>query len=81
MTKDVEPNESSSKIQQIMQDNPDLSYEFVHQLLITQAEVASGDFETYEFGQMLVLICTYPNAILSTVGLAYTPIKKISNLI
>lgn len=50
MTKDVEPNESSSKIQQIMQDNPDLSYEFVHQLLITQAEVASGDFETYEFG-------------------------------
>ena len=44
----TDKNENSAKIKQIMQDNPDLSYEFVHQLLIAQAEVktilkASGD--------------------------------------
>ncbi|WP_367107425.1 hypothetical protein [uncultured Psychrobacter sp.] len=39
-----------AKIKQIMKDNPDLSYEFVRQLLITQAEVAAGQVEPFEFG-------------------------------
>ncbi len=33
---DKQLNESSVKIKQIMQDNPDLSYEFLRQLLIAQ---------------------------------------------
>ena len=33
-----------------MEDNPDLSYEFVRQLLIAQAEVDAGMVEPYEFG-------------------------------
>lgn len=37
------------KIKRIMKDNPDLPYEFVHQLLIAQAEVAAGKVELYEF--------------------------------
>ncbi len=37
-------------IGQIMEDNPDLSYEFVRQLLIAQAEVDAGMVEPYEFG-------------------------------
>ncbi len=37
-------------IGQIMEDNPDLSYEFVSQLLIAQAEVDAGMVEPYEFG-------------------------------
>ncbi|MGI9340771.1 MAG: TA system antitoxin ParD family protein, partial [Psychrobacter sp.] len=37
-------------IGQIMEDNPDLSYEFVRQLLIAQAEVDAGMTEPYEFG-------------------------------
>ncbi len=50
MTIDEEHKESSAKIKRIMQDNPDLSYEFVRQLLIAQAEVAAGKVEPYEFG-------------------------------
>lgn len=36
-------------IGRIMEDNPDLSYEFVRQLLIAQAEVDAGMTEPYEF--------------------------------
>lgn len=50
MTKNIKPNKNSAKIQQIMQDNPDLSYEFVRQLLIAQAEVDNGNIENYKFG-------------------------------
>ncbi|WLP95909.1 hypothetical protein [Psychrobacter sp. M13] len=50
MTVNKEHKESSEKIKRIMQDNPDLSYEFVHQLLIAQAEVDAGKVEPYEFG-------------------------------
>lgn len=46
----IDKNENSAKIKRIMQDNPDLSYEFVRQLLIAQAEVAAGNVEHYEFG-------------------------------
>ena len=42
--------ECREKIKQIMQDNPDLSYEFVRQLLIAQAEVAAGKVEPFKFG-------------------------------
>ncbi|WP_019673575.1 TA system antitoxin ParD family protein [Psychrobacter lutiphocae] len=37
-------------IGQIMEDNPDLSYEFVRQLLIAKEEADSGMVEPYEFG-------------------------------
>jgi hypothetical protein len=37
-------------IEQIVQDNPDLSDELVRQLLIAQAEVNIGKVEPYEFG-------------------------------
>lgn len=42
--------EYRENIKQIMQDNPDLSYEFVRQLLIAQAEVAAGKVEPFKFG-------------------------------
>ena len=42
-------DENSTKIRQVMRDNPDLSYEFVRQLLIAQAEVRAGKVETFEF--------------------------------
>lgn len=47
MTIDKQYKESLEKI---MQDNPDLSYEFVRQLLIAQAEIEAGNVEPYEFG-------------------------------
>ncbi|MGO1474655.1 MAG: hypothetical protein ACTH8Z_03635 [Psychrobacter sp.] len=47
---DKKLNESSAKIKQIMQDNPDLSYEFVRQLLVAQAEVDAGKVEPFELG-------------------------------
>ena len=50
MATEKEQSESSAKVKRIMQDNPDLSYEFVHQLLIAQAEVDAGKVEPYEFG-------------------------------
>jgi len=39
-----------AKIGKIIQNNPDLSYEFVRQLLIAQAEVAAGKIEPFGFG-------------------------------
>lgn len=42
-------NENSTKIKQVMRDNPDLSDEFVRQLLIAQAEVRAGKVEPFEF--------------------------------
>ncbi len=50
MTINEKQNENSAKIKRIMQDNPDLSYEFVRQLLIAQAEVAAGKVEPFKFG-------------------------------
>lgn len=50
MNLENEQNENSAKIKRIMQDNPDLSYEFVRQLLIAQAEVEAGKVESFEFG-------------------------------
>ena len=46
----VRQNEKSAPIDRIMEDNPNLSYEFVRQLLIAQAEVAAGRVEPFEFG-------------------------------
>ena len=37
-------------IGQLMEEYPDLSYEFVRQLLIAQSEVESDMIEPYEFG-------------------------------
>ena len=42
-------NKNLAKIKQIMQDNPDLSYEFVCQLLEAQSEIDVGEVEYYEF--------------------------------
>lgn len=42
-------DENSTKIRQIMEDNPDLSYDFVRQLLVIKAEIASGQVTTYQF--------------------------------
>lgn len=49
MSIDKSKEENSDKIRQIMQDNPDLPYEFVHQLLIAQAEVNASKVEPFEF--------------------------------
>lgn len=53
MHRDKKLNESSAKIKQIMRDNPDLSYEFVRQLLIAQKEVRAGRVEPFEFENIL----------------------------
>jgi len=39
-----------AKIGKIMEDNPDLSYEFVEEVLIAKAELKAGDVEDYTFG-------------------------------
>ena len=39
-----------AKIGKIMEDNPDLPYEFVENVLIAQAEKEAGDVEDYQFG-------------------------------
>jgi len=39
-----------AKIGEIMEDNPDLSYEFVKQVIIAQAEKDAGKLESYDFG-------------------------------
>jgi|TARA_B110000116_G_scaffold261994_1_gene266806 predicted transcriptional regulator len=39
-----------AKIGKIMEDNPELSYEFVHQAIIAKAEKEAGELEAYEFG-------------------------------
>lgn len=39
-----------AKIGEIMEDNPDLSYEFVRQAIIAKAEKEAGKLEAYDFG-------------------------------
>jgi predicted transcriptional regulator len=39
-----------ARIGQMMEDNPDLPYEFVRQAIIAQAEREAGKLEPYEFG-------------------------------
>ena len=39
-----------AKIGEIMEDNPDLPYEFVRQAIIAQAEKEAGKLEDYDFG-------------------------------
>lgn len=39
-----------AKIGEIMEDNPDLPYEFVRQAIVAKAERDAGKLETYEFG-------------------------------
>lgn len=39
-----------AKIGQMMEDNPDLPYEFVRQAIIAQAERDAGQLEVYDFG-------------------------------
>ena len=39
-----------AKIGEMMEDNPDLPYEFVKQAIIAQAEKEAGKLEIYDFG-------------------------------
>ncbi len=39
-----------AKIGKMMEDNPDLPYEFVKQAIIAKAEHEAGKLETYDFG-------------------------------
>jgi len=39
-----------AKIGEIMEDNPDLPYEFVRQVIIAKAEKEAGKLEAYDFG-------------------------------
>jgi hypothetical protein len=39
-----------AKIGEMMEDNPDLPYEFVKQAIIAKAENEAGKLEVYEFG-------------------------------
>ncbi|ETI62237.1 TA system antitoxin ParD family protein [Marinomonas profundimaris] len=39
-----------TKIGEMMEDNPDLPYEFVKQAIIAKAEKEAGKLETYSFG-------------------------------
>lgn len=39
-----------AKIGEIMEDNPDLSYEFVRQAIVSKAEKEAGKLEEYNFG-------------------------------
>lgn len=39
-----------AKIGEMMEDNPDLPYEFVKQAIIVKAEKEAGKIEVYEFG-------------------------------
>lgn len=39
-----------AKIGEIMEDNPDLPYEFVKQAIIAEAERKAGKLESYDFG-------------------------------
>nr|WP_289056961.1 hypothetical protein [uncultured Psychrobacter sp.] len=50
MTTNKKHKESSTKIKRMMQDNPDLSYEFVRQLLSAKYEVEAGRVEPYKSG-------------------------------
>jgi F0F1-type ATP synthase alpha subunit len=39
-----------AKIGEMMEDNPELPYEFVKQVIIAKAEKEAGKLETYDFG-------------------------------
>lgn len=39
-----------AKIGEVMEDNPELSYEFVKQAMVAKAEKDAGMLEPYEFG-------------------------------
>lgn len=39
-----------AKIGEMMEDNPDLPYEFIKQVIIAKAEREAGKLESYEFG-------------------------------
>ena len=39
-----------AKIGEMMEDNPDLPYEFVKQVIIAKAEKEAGKLEDYDFG-------------------------------
>ncbi len=39
-----------AKIGKIMEDNPDLPYEFVKQAAIAKVEIEAGELERYDFG-------------------------------
>jgi hypothetical protein len=39
-----------AKIGEMMEDNPDLSYEFVRSAIIAKAEKEAGKLEAYQFG-------------------------------
>jgi predicted transcriptional regulator len=39
-----------AKIGEIMEDNPDLPYEFVKRAIIAKAEKEAGKLESYDFG-------------------------------
>ena len=39
-----------ARIGEMMEDNPDLPYEFVKQLIIAKAEKEAGKLEAYDFG-------------------------------
>ncbi len=39
-----------AKIGEIMEDNPDLPYEFVKQAIVAKAEKEAGKLEAYDFG-------------------------------
>ena len=39
-----------AKIGEMMEDNPDLSYEFVKQVIIAKVEKEAGKLEEYRFG-------------------------------
>jgi len=39
-----------AKIGKIMEDNPDLPYEFVKQAIIAEAEREAGELKDYDFG-------------------------------
>ncbi|MDC8831367.1 TA system antitoxin ParD family protein [Alteromonas gilva] len=39
-----------AKIGEMMEDNPDLPYEFVKQAIISKAEKEAGKLEPYDFG-------------------------------
>ena len=39
-----------AKIGELMEDNPDLPYEFVKQAIIAKAEREAGKLEAYDFG-------------------------------
>ena len=40
-----------AKIGEMMEDNPDLPYEFVKQAIVAKAEKEAGKLEVYEFGK------------------------------